>query len=193
MAEDNRKEGLVPAATRTQPVPSAPVDLESLYREHHALVLACAYRVTGDSAEAEDVLQTVFMRLLNRQECPDLSPSPGAYLKRSAINAAIDVVRRRRDSKRVSMETVEPFLAEGPSTSPEQRQREAELKSWLRGALGRLSPSAAEVFTLHFIEGMDHQAIATALDMTTNAVAVLLHRARKQLRADLEGAKGDSL
>ena len=148
MAEDNRKEGLVPAATRTQPVPSAPVDLESLYREHHALVLACAFRVTGDSAEAEDVLQTVFMRLLNRQERPDLSPSPGAYLKRSAINAAIDVVRRRRDSKRVSMETVEPFLAEGPSTSPEQRQREAELKSWLRGALGRLSPAAAEVFTL---------------------------------------------
>jgi RNA polymerase sigma-70 factor (ECF subfamily) len=190
MSDTPRKDD--PVAAASQPTPHvAPLDLEGLYRAHHQVVLRAAYRVTGDAAEAEDVLQTVFLRLLHHEQKTDLAPSPAAYLKRAAINAAIDVVRRRKDDRRADLNLLEPLLSDGPANRPDQGQRESELKSWLRLALGRITPSAAEVFALHFFEGLDHQQISVDLDITTNAVAVLLHRARKQLRADLEGAKGD--
>lgn len=189
MLEETPKEGHVPAALPVAK-PTAPVDLEQLYRDHYRQVLAAAYRVTGDASEAEDVLQTVFARLLTRDVAPDLSPSPGAYLKRAAVNAAIDVVRRRHEARRVPLVAVEASAADGPGSSPEQRQRESELRAWLQSALGRLSPSAGEVFALHLFEEMSHTEIAAALGTSANAVAVLLHRARKQLRTELEGVHG---
>lgn len=191
MPDDRPQEAIVPAATRPSSPADPSPDLDTLYRAHSAAVLSAAYRVTGDAAEAEDVLQTVFMRLLHRDGPPDLSPSPGAYLKRAAVNAAIDVVRRRSTTRRVSLDLVEPVLEDRPGRSPGEALRVSELKDWLRAAIGRVSPAAAEVFSLHYFEELDHTAIAHTLDITTNAVAVLLHRARKQLRADLEGAQGE--
>ena len=44
-----------------------PDDLESAYQAHHAMVYRTAYRVTGNPSDAEDVLQTVFLRLMKRE------------------------------------------------------------------------------------------------------------------------------
>ena len=73
-------------------------ELEALFRDHHHRVISTAYRITGSLADAEDVAQSVFLRLARGEV--DLSgvQNMGAYLHRTAVNAALDLLRARRDS-----------------------------------------------------------------------------------------------
>ncbi|MGH9363516.1 MAG: RNA polymerase sigma factor, partial [Thermoanaerobaculia bacterium] len=64
------------AAAHDDPGPRRPPPaVEALFQEHHSAVFRAAYKITGDAADAEDVLQTVFVRLLRREEELDLSES----------------------------------------------------------------------------------------------------------------------
>ena len=69
------------------PIPPAELtvkDLEQIFRENHALVFRAAYRITANAGDAEDVLQTVFLRLVKGQDDYDWSKNPEAYLSRAA-------------------------------------------------------------------------------------------------------------
>ncbi len=69
MGGDNLKEEPVQAAvSHLKPLPEPPRELEKLFHEHNALIFRTAYRVTGSAEDAEDVLQTVFLRLARRTE-----------------------------------------------------------------------------------------------------------------------------
>src|SRR5262245_40910633 len=70
--------------------------LERLFREHYQLIYRTAYSITGTRQDAEDVLQTIFLRLLKRESPPDLETRPKRYLHRAAVNAALSIVRSRR-------------------------------------------------------------------------------------------------
>lgn len=167
--------------------------LEALYREHCERVFAAAYRITGDAMDAEDVLQTVFLRLLRRHREPDLSDTASAYLHRAAVNAALDTLRRRRRRAgeiRWDAEGGDDVLADGHNPGPERERRASELGDALRAALTRLSPAAAEVFALRYLEGCPNQEIAAMLGMTQTAVAVSLHRTRRRLQRELAHHRG---
>ena len=93
------------AAVRTlRAVPKPPGELENLFRAHHDRVFRTAHRITGSAADAEDVLQTIFLRLATRRENYDLSENPGAYLSRAAVNASLDLMRSRTRAKSVGLE-----------------------------------------------------------------------------------------
>ena len=111
-----------------------PEALEAIFREHHGNVFRTAYRITGNAADAEDVLQTVFMRLLRREEQPDLSNSAGSYLHRAAVNAALDMLRRRKRARAVDLDEVSDQLVD-ESNQPERRRGNRELSRRLREAL----------------------------------------------------------
>src|SRR3954471_13735478 len=97
MDEGERRAGGVQAAVYDQsPLTSPPGALEALFREHHGSVYRAAYRITGDAMDAEDVLQTVFTRLLRREEESGLAEIAGSYLHRSPVNTALDLMRRRK-------------------------------------------------------------------------------------------------
>ncbi|HZG50616.1 MAG TPA: sigma-70 family RNA polymerase sigma factor, partial [Pyrinomonadaceae bacterium] len=68
-------------------------ELESLFRQHYDQIYRTAYRITGSLMDAEDVLQTIFLRLAGNKEKRDLAPSPAAYLHRAAVNASLDLMR----------------------------------------------------------------------------------------------------
>jgi len=68
---------------------------QELYQKYSAIVFKTALRVTGNSADAEDVLQTVFLHLLNHQLLPDPARTPEHYLRRAATNTSIDLLRRK--------------------------------------------------------------------------------------------------
>ena len=72
------------ARSQEQDGPAEPT-LDQVFADHRELVFRAAYRMTGDASDAEDVLQTVFLRLARRAEV-DLAPSPASYLHRAAIN-----------------------------------------------------------------------------------------------------------
>src|SRR5688572_29954238 len=102
---DEVQEGHVQAAVRTlRPVPNPPGELETLFRAHHDRVFRTAHRITGSAADAEDVLQTIFLRLLKGHDALHLSPNPEAYLSRAAINASLDLLRSRTRSRSVGLE-----------------------------------------------------------------------------------------
>lgn len=172
---------------------SGSVALEAIYREHADTVLRAAYRVTGTMSDAEDVLQTVFLRLARREVEPQLGPEAASYFRRAAINAALDVIRGRKRRRAVDLDADSaPQLSD---RAPDQERLRAgrEAHDALRQALarlGRTSPKMAEIFTLRYFEGLGNKEIARLLSMSQTAVAVNLHRTRSRLREELGSPVG---
>ena len=191
MGEERQKEKRLISAA--QVVESSPgQDLEAIFREHSQRVLRAAYRVTGSADDSQDVLQTVFLRLARREGGAGLSDSPGNYLHRAAINAALDVVRSRHSARTTPLETVESMLPDAPERSPERVRDSGEIREKVLEALARLSPKAAEVFTLRYFEGYGNHEIAKLLGTSRSTINVILHRARGRLREELASCFGDS-
>lgn len=166
--------------------PPAPVwDLEQVYREHHAMVFRAAYRITGKAEDAEDVLQTVFLRLARREDdATSVDHIPG-YLRRAAINAAFDLLRSRQRSPSLPLEDLEPVLPDH-AVSPEQAAQSGEMRDWLRRTVAKLSPLAAQAFALRFFEGKENPEIAEILGTSLGAVSVTLSRARDRVEKEYQ-------
>src|ERR1700690_4230505 len=124
-------------AAPTEPADISVHDLEQIFREHHALVFHAAYRIAGNPRDAEDVLQTVFLRMLKRDATADPVGNMASFLHRSAVNAALDLVRSRQNIRNIPLDELEPVLAEPASRSPERAHNSNEIRDWLRGALPR--------------------------------------------------------
>jgi RNA polymerase sigma-70 factor, ECF subfamily len=155
--------------------------LEQIFLEHKDLVFQAAYRVTGNSSDAEDVLQTVFLRLVRLETFPEIANLPG-YLHRSAVNASLDLLRTKKETFSLDEDpdqTEVISLDHGPHS--------AELRDWLRYALARLNPRWAEMFVLRFIEDYSNREIAGMMKTSPAVVAVVLHRTRTQLKKDFKG------
>ena len=185
MAGDEVKEERVQAVKHLRAVPSPPDEVELLYREHHDHVFRAAYRVTGSVVDAEDVLQTVFLRLVRRKEKVDLSPSPGSYLHRAAVNASLDLLRSRTRSRSVSIEEVAFDAPHSSEPSPEAQQVDRELQNQIRRSIATLGPKAAEIVVLKYFEGHSNLEIAEMLGTSQMVIGVLLHRARTRLRKEI--------
>lgn len=144
-----------------------------------------AYRITGNAGDAEDVLQTVFLRLLRRgRNSVPLENSEG-YLRRAAINAALDVIRSRQADRTV------PIPDESLMPSTPARADSFGLRQALSRAMAQLKPRPAEIFALRFLEGLSNPQIAHLLGISQVRVAVIVHRTRVQLRRVLRPYLGD--
>jgi RNA polymerase sigma-70 factor, ECF subfamily len=180
------KEDDVPAtAMHLRPLPNPPDELESLFHEHHQQIFRTAYRITGSASDAEDVLQTVFLRLVRRTEPKSLAPNPAAYLVRAAVNASLDCLRSRRSPQSVTLEDLGPDLIASRESGPEAQHADRELRLLIRKAVARLGPKAAEFFALRYFEGYDNREIAEMLGTSQMVVAVILHRSRARLRKEI--------
>jgi RNA polymerase sigma-70 factor (ECF subfamily) len=159
--------------------------LEQIFLSHKDLIFRAAYRITGNASDAEDVLQTVFLRLVRQENISAINNLPG-YLHRSAVNAALDLLRSRKDSQTISLDA-DP-QQEQP-VSMETAARVTELRDWLRQALARLNPRWAEMFVLRFVEDLSNGEIAGLMKTSPAVVAVVLHRTRALLKKDFRSVK----
>jgi RNA polymerase sigma-70 factor (ECF subfamily) len=164
-----------------------PSGLESVFLEHQSRVFRAAFRITGNAQDAEDVLQTVFLRLARQGDAVSLA-NPSSYLYRAAVNAALDLLRTRRERLNVALEEADGS-PDDPGGQPDQVHEAAELRAWLRRAIAALPPRAAEVFALRHLEGLENREIARTLGMSRVAVAVTLHRARHRLQQEFRAMK----
>ncbi len=160
---------------------TAPPDVASLARAYGRTVFMSAYRVLGDTGQAEDVQQEVFLRLLEKP-VGDISSWP-AFLTTLTVRTAIDRLRSRQRWKRL----LPKWRASAPEAfdSTEHDAIQLERAQRLRAALCVLKSREAECFTLRYVQGMDIPAIAQATGMTSNHVGVSLHRATRALEARL--------
>lgn len=171
------------AVNRPTP-PSAPDPaLEVLYRSHQEMILRTAFRLTRNLGDAEDVLHTVFLRLLQRGGPLAGDAGLAPYLHRAAVNAAIEILRRRKPA--VPLELLPPSRQAGRESTPDRIER-FELAEKLREALARLPSPAAEIFVLRHVEGYSNREIARMLGLSWGSVAVTVHRARRRLQQELQ-------
>jgi RNA polymerase sigma-70 factor (ECF subfamily) len=155
---------------------SVPVGFAELYERHYEAVFRAALRVTGNPADAEDVLQTVFLRILARGGDLGAAP-PAAYFRRAAVNASVDLLRRRA----VHAESVYDDRAPHAAVRPPSL-----LKERLRRAIATLDSEDATLFLLRHVEGLSIEELAVMFELEKNNVAVRLHRIRQRLQAEME-------
>jgi RNA polymerase sigma-70 factor, ECF subfamily len=158
---------------------SAPVlaGFGGLYERHYEAVFRAALRVTGSPADAEDVLQTVFLRLLSQRDKDAAAERPAAYFRRAAVNAAVDLLRRRAVHAETAYDERAPHAAVDPALL---------LKEQLRRAIASLESEDATLFLLRYVEGLSNQELADEFQLEKNNVAVRLHRIRMRLQAEIE-------
>jgi len=165
--------GTPPIETVTPP--PGPAALERAFDKHHSMVFRAAYRITGNVADAEDVLQTVFLRLSARHEDAAEVEAIEHYLRRAAVNASLNLLERR-GRQNVPLEN---------APEPHAQEDQQDLREVLRRAIATLGGRTAEMFALRFIEGYQNPEIAEMFGISPLVVAVTLHRARKQLQKEI--------
>lgn len=148
-----------------------------LYERHYEAVFRAALRVTGNPADAEDVLQTVFVRVLARGTDFEAARLSAAYLRRAAVNAALDLLRRRAVHAESAYDDRAPHAAVGPPSL---------LKERLRRAIATLERDEASLFLLRHVEGLSIEELAGLFQLEKNNVAVRLHRIRHRLQVEME-------
>jgi RNA polymerase sigma-70 factor (ECF subfamily) len=169
-----------------KPSTALPEEFERLYREHATFVYRTALHITRNAEEAEDILQTIFLRLMRRECPPDLDKQPRAYLYRAAVNAALDAIQRRRNRSEIAdVNAIESALHSPDSSSKEK------LHQQLHKAIAELSPAAAEMLILRYMHNHSDAEIAKMLGKSRGVVAVTLYRSRARLRKLIRQSQGD--
>jgi RNA polymerase sigma factor (sigma-70 family) len=169
--------------------------MAELFRLHHRRVLVAAYRITGSMADAEDVAQAVFLRLMSAgMSAEDVLPANvGSYLYRAAANGALDVLRRRKSAGKEELDEHGAGIALVSSgASPESEVWGRQLGALLRVAISELPARAAEMFALRYLEDLGNGEIAGMMGTSQAVVAVTLFQARAKLKKrlrELEGLK----
>jgi RNA polymerase sigma-70 factor (ECF subfamily) len=185
--DDTTKEQDVHAIpeTRSSGATEAFDPVAALFEQHHERVFRVARRVTGSTEDADDVVQTVFLRIMRRED-PPLRPEDAAnYLHRAATNAALDLLRRRKAARSEPID--DPDRLPGRESAPDVAHVSSELRDRVRAALSDLNPRAAEIFALRYFDGYGNREIARLLNTSWSTIAVTLHRTRAKLQNVLKG------
>jgi RNA polymerase sigma-70 factor (ECF subfamily) len=175
-------------------MPSAPPAVAEAFRAHRRVLWGLAYRMTGSSEDAEDVVQDAFARAVERPppRLDDLRP----WLTRVAMNLARDALRRRKRRPYVGPWLPSPVesadivdLVESPAMGSDARYdvRESATYAFLV-ALEALTPLQRAVLLLRDVLDYSVAETATALDVTETNVKTTHHRARKAMDA-YDGAR----
>jgi RNA polymerase sigma-70 factor (ECF subfamily) len=147
-----------------------------LYERHCETVFRAALRVTGNPADAEDVLQTVFVRVLASGRVIQDVALPVSYFRRAAVNAAVDVLRRRELRAESAPDDQALHAVQPPLL----------LKEQLRRAIATLDSDDASLFLLRYVEGLSIDELAVMFELEKNNVTVRLHRIRHRLQAEMK-------
>ena len=173
----------VSAAAAAIPMTNVTEQLSQLFADHHRRVLVAAYRITGSRADAEDVVQTVFLRLGKGEGLPP--KNAGSYLYRAAINGALDLLRRRKIALVEPIDAAAGVASTSRADAPDLEITRTELAGLLRQAISELPTRAAEMFTLRYIEELGNREIAALMGTSQAVVAVTLHQTRSKLKKRL--------
>ena len=159
---------------------------EQIVLRYQADAWRAAYRFTGDAAEAEDIAQEAFLRIL--EAAPRYTPAAAfrTFLYRILNRLCLDHVRKKRPTLSDSVpETVDDSL------SPLEQVIQAEGDAVIQSALNALPADYRMAAVLRYFEGLSGPEMADAMGRSVKAVERLLSRARAALEPRLKGLSED--
>jgi RNA polymerase sigma-70 factor (ECF subfamily) len=151
---------------------------EALYRRHSAPVFGLALRMLSNRADAEDLLQEIFLQAYDRLASFEGRSAFGTWLYRLSVNRCLDHLRSRGAKEQSLNEPLTPVL---PGKSRTGGTRGLELER----AIAELPPSSRAAFLLHDAMGYDHKEVGEILGVAVGTSKSLVHRARTRLRERL--------
>ena len=148
---------------------------ETIFRAHAQLLYRTAYGVLGTHHDAEDVVQTIFLKLVRQEFPPHLEENPEAYLYRAAVNASLSTIRNRRHE--VLVESWQEFETPAPTDAGDHERHRR-----LYEAIAELKPEAAQIVILRYMHNKSDSEIARLFGVSRGAIALKLFRSRMKLR-----------
>ncbi len=171
---------------------------EALVGRLQARVYGVAYRIVGQSQDAEDVVQQTFLSVIEHLETFRGESAVATWVLRIATNFALKVLRKRRGLPTVSLDAADtlagvphPQYVARWSEPPEALLERAELREQLDRTIAELDDRHRVVFVLRDIEGLSTRDTAEAVGISEANVKIRLLRARLQLRERLTREFGD--
>jgi RNA polymerase sigma factor (sigma-70 family) len=162
-----------------------PPSWEEVVRDHSARVYRLAYRLTGNSHDAEDLTQEVFVRVFRSLS----GYTPGTFegwLHRITTNLFLDMARRKQRIRFEGLAEETAARLGGNELTPDEAFDERHLDDDIQAALKALAPEYRAAVILCDIEGLSYEEIASTLGVKLGTVRSRIHRGRAQLRNALE-------
>ena len=153
----------------------------TLVKNNETRVYTLGVYLLRDRSEAEDVAQESFLKLWNNLEQID-NERAGAWLMKVTRNACLDRLRKRRPQTEVTDYHLGTDQVQEPGEAFEQKQ----LGTWLRTAIGDLKEPYRALVVVRDVQQNSYREVAQTLELSMAQVKVYLHRARRQLRENLE-------
>ncbi len=148
---------------------------ETLYRRHSTAIFGLALRMVRNRADAEDLLQEIFLHAYNRLPSFEGRAAFGTWLYRLGVNRCLNHLRSRGAREQSRTEPLDPAHVR-TGTGPGARGLE------LDRAIVELPPSSRAAFLLHDVAGYDHKEVGEILGVAAGTSKSLVHRARTKLR-----------
>ena len=161
---------------------TAPLDLPALVETHATTLFRVANSLLRDPAEAEDVVQDTFLRVLQHQKSLPAIRDLRPWLIRIAWNLALDR-RRRARPEQADDALLQTLIA--PSTPADQALHEAQQMRLTLAAIDRLPAPERQALLLSALQELETAEIAAIMNKSESAIRALLHRARTRLRERL--------
>lgn len=161
-----------------------------LVDRHSRAIFRAAYRITGNAADADDVVQETFLRAYRALGRFDARASFPTWLHRIAINCSLDLIdsRKRRDSRINDGEDLSTVASH--AAAPDRLLHSVQMQQAVAAAMDRLSGNERTAFVLRHFEGMPLEEIGKVLGTQLNATKNTVFRAVKKLREQLQPFTG---
>jgi RNA polymerase sigma-70 factor (ECF subfamily) len=157
---------------------------------HSRSVFRVAYRITGNEADADEVVQDAFLRGYRKLETFESRSNFGTWIYRIAVRCALDRISNRRvDETSRATESTDPDAearqVPDRTASPERLLLSGEIGAFRESAMYSLTPLERAAFTLRHLEDCSTEEIASALEIAPNAAKQAVFRAVHKLRERL--------
>jgi RNA polymerase sigma-70 factor (ECF subfamily) len=162
---------------------------EELYKAHAGKLYSLVLRMVGNPADADDLLQEIFLSAHRKLESFRAESALGTWLYRLATNQCLDFLRSRatRAGQVTDALDDEPHLFDAGSRAIAEQ---TVAKMDLERAVAQLPPGCRAAFLLHDVQGLEHGEVADALGIAEGTSKSQVHKARLRLRALLSERRG---
>jgi RNA polymerase sigma-70 factor (ECF subfamily) len=167
-----------------------PDAFHAVLRERSVRWYNACLRITRDADLAADAVQEALLKAWNHREEFRGEAALDSWIHRIALNAAIDLTRRRK--RRAEEELDDDSFEAGPASSAESEYVQQALDRDLSAAMQRLTSKERQIFLLKHVEGWRLDEVAEGMQMPIGSVKNALFRAVRKLRVDLQVWRGES-